>query len=104
MTGASNRLTRLTSLNHSARNVRHFQTGRRLREAEKPAEPIKGIPYNKLTIGVPKEVWQNERRVALAPTSIALLKKKGFNIVMEENAGAAANFPNSVLEAAGASI
>ncbi len=22
----------------------------------------KGIPYNKLTIGIPKEVWPNERR------------------------------------------
>ena len=29
---------------------------------EKVAEAPKGIPYNKLSIGVPKEIWQNERR------------------------------------------
>ncbi len=28
----------------------------------KPAEPIKGIPYKNLSIGVPKEIWSNERR------------------------------------------
>lgn len=28
----------------------------------KPAEPIKGIPYKNLSIGVPKEIWTNERR------------------------------------------
>lgn len=84
--------------------TRNFQTCKPLLEAPKASEPIKGIPYNKITIGVPKEVWQNERRIALAPTSIAALTKKGFNVVIEENAGAASNFPNATLEAAGASI
>jgi len=31
------------------------------KEATKEAE-VKGIPYSKLTIGVPKEIWQNEKR------------------------------------------
>ena len=34
-------------------------------EAAKPAKkdaPVPGIPYNKLTIGVPKEIWKNEKR------------------------------------------
>lgn len=31
------------------------------KEAAKDAE-IQGIPYSKLTIGVPKEIWQNEKR------------------------------------------
>jgi len=73
-----------------------------LRDA--PAEPIRGTPYDKITIGVPKEIWKNERRLALAPTSIAALKKKGFHIAIEENAGAQANFPNDALAAAGANI
>ena len=42
--------------------------------------------------------------MALAPTSIATLKKKGFNVVVEDGAGAAANFPNMILEEAGATI
>lgn len=25
-------------------------------------KPVPGIPYNKLTVGVPKEIWKNERR------------------------------------------
>jgi hypothetical protein len=25
-------------------------------------KPVPGIPYNKLSVGVPKEVWKNERR------------------------------------------
>ena len=25
-------------------------------------KPVPGIPYNKLSIGVPKEIWKNERR------------------------------------------
>lgn len=25
-------------------------------------KPVPGIPYNKLSVGVPKEIWKNERR------------------------------------------
>ena len=42
--------------------------------------------------------------MALAPTSIAAMTKKGFTVRVEEGAGAAANFPNAVLEQAGATI
>ena len=35
---------------------------RPLRKDAKPAEPIKGIPYKNLSIGIPKEIWTNERR------------------------------------------
>jgi len=73
-------------------------------DAKPPPEPIKGIPYNKITIGVPKEIWLNERRLALAPPSISALTKKGFNVVVEDGAGVGANFPNSALTEAGASI
>lgn len=30
--------------------------------SKQPSKPIEGIPYNKLTIGVPKESWKNEKR------------------------------------------
>lgn len=47
-----------------------------------------GIPYSELTVGVPKEIFQNEKRVALTPTNVALLKKKGFKSVnVEKGAG-----------------
>ena len=44
----------------SVRGLRTY--ARPLRKDAKPAEPIKGIPYKNLTIGVPKEIWTNERR------------------------------------------
>lgn len=72
--------------------------------AEKPAEPIRGIAYNKLTVGVPRELFKNEKRVALSPAATALLTKKGFNVAIEENAGLGAKFPNEDYAANGASV
>ncbi|XP_042213471.1 NAD(P) transhydrogenase, mitochondrial-like [Homarus americanus] len=84
--------------------IRGLRTHTRLREAVKPAEPIPGIPYKNLTIGVPKEIWQNERRVALAPASVAALTKRGFNIAIEDGAGLEAKYHNVAFEEAGAKI
>ena len=42
------------------------------------------VPYSELTIGVPKEVLTNEKRVALTPPNVALLLKKGFAKVLIE--------------------
>jgi len=74
--------------------------------AEKSAAPaeIKGIPYNQLRVGVPKESMAKERRVGLSPSAAATLSKKGFNVLVEENAGALASFRNQDYEAAGAKI
>lgn len=33
-----------------------------LQKDGKPVEAVKGIPYNKLKIGIAKEKWTNERR------------------------------------------
>ena len=40
-------------------------------------QKIAGVPYKELTIGVPKETFPNEKRVALAPATVANLVKKG---------------------------
>ncbi|XP_072028728.1 NAD(P) transhydrogenase, mitochondrial-like [Amphiura filiformis] len=66
--------------------------------------PIKGVPYKQLTVGVPRESFPNERRVALAPAAVQALVKKGFNVTVEDGAGAQANFLNKDYEAAGATI
>ncbi|XP_074656961.1 NAD(P) transhydrogenase, mitochondrial-like [Tubulanus polymorphus] len=71
---------------------------------EKPAEPIKGIAYKDLTIGVPKETFKNELRVALAPSSAATLIKKGFNVSVEENAGTGAKFTNDDYASVGCKV
>ena len=83
---------------------RAFRTNvRRLQEAAAPAEVV-GTPYTKLTLGVPKETWSGERRVAISPAVTAALTKKGFNVNIESNAGALANFRNVDYEAAGGKV
>uniref|UniRef100_A0A8C9VDB8 proton-translocating NAD(P)(+) transhydrogenase n=1 Tax=Scleropages formosus TaxID=113540 RepID=A0A8C9VDB8_SCLFO len=63
-----------------------------------------GIPYKQLTVGVPKEVFLNERRVALSPAGVQALIKQGFNVVVESGAGEAAKFSDDHYVAVGASI
>ena len=57
-----------------------------------------------MQIGVPKETAPRERRVALAPDSVAKLVKAGATVVVERGAGESASFPDSAYVAAGATI
>ncbi|CAF0791898.1 unnamed protein product [Adineta steineri] len=65
---------------------------------------IAGAPYKSLSIGVPKETYLNEKRVALTPTVVSTLVKKGFTLHVEENAGIGAQFHNEDYQNAGAKI
>lgn len=68
------------------------------------ALPSAGIPYKQLTVGVPKEIFQNERRVALSPAGVQALIKQGFNVVVESGAGESSKFPDDQYAQAGATI
>src|SRR5689334_3078058 len=57
-----------------------------------------------MKVGVPRETWPGERRVALIPAAAAALKKAGLDVIVEEDAGAEAGFPSSAYREAGASI
>jgi NAD(P) transhydrogenase subunit alpha len=57
-----------------------------------------------MQIGVPKETAPRERRVALAPDSVARLVKSGVRVVVEHDAGVASSFPDSAYTAVGATI
>lgn len=62
-------------------------------------------PFADLTVGVPRETFTNERRVAITPQNVALLKKKGFGTVLvERGAGAQADFLDNAYESAGATL
>ncbi|KAG1662420.1 hypothetical protein FOA52_012353 [Chlamydomonas sp. UWO 241] len=62
-------------------------------------------PWSDVKIGVPKEVSPGEARVAITPTSVALLRKEGFGgVVVESGAGALAGFSDATYAAAGAMI
>jgi Alanine dehydrogenase/PNT, N-terminal domain len=55
----------------------------------------KGIPYSNLTVGIPKETFPLERRVAASPDTVAQLLKAGFKAVnIESGAGVASYFSN----------
>jgi NAD(P) transhydrogenase subunit alpha len=57
-----------------------------------------------MRIGVPKETAKNERRVALTPDVAGRLVKSGFTVVVQQDAGTAASFPDEAYRAAGATV
>lgn len=79
----------------------HHSVRRYCANTEKPPP---GIPYNKLTIGVPKESFPNEKRVALTPAAVKVLTKEGFNVVIEDGAGSLSKFSNAEYVASGAQV
>jgi H+-translocating NAD(P) transhydrogenase subunit alpha len=65
----------------------------------KPAN-IAEISQNKpKKIGIPKEIYNNEARVAATPDTAQKLQKLGFTILLETGAGAGANFPDTAYQA-----
>jgi NAD(P) transhydrogenase subunit alpha len=57
-----------------------------------------------MRIGVPREIFAGEKRVATTPDVVTLLNKLGFDVAVETNAGAAADYSDSMYEVAGCSI
>ncbi|GAB4139328.1 MAG: Re/Si-specific NAD(P)(+) transhydrogenase subunit alpha [Ignavibacteriales bacterium] len=57
-----------------------------------------------MLIAVPKEIKSGERRVALTPEVASKLIKKGFEVILESDAGLKAGFTNEQYEKAGAKI
>src|SRR5437899_580475 len=57
-----------------------------------------------MTIGVPRETFPGEQRVALIPPAAAALKKNGVDVLVEQDAGTAAGFPPDAYTQAGATV
>lgn len=57
-----------------------------------------------MILGVPKETFPGERRVAMVPAALAPLMKKGMQALVEQGAGLSAGFPDAVYETAGCKI
>ncbi len=53
------------------------------------------------TVGVPRETFPGERRVAITPRHCDALRKAGVEIILEHSAGAEAGFPDEVFSARG---
>ena len=57
-----------------------------------------------MKIGVPKEIFAGERRVATTPDVVGQLQKLGFSVLVESGAGAEANYSDDAYRAAGCEI
>ena len=57
-----------------------------------------------MIVGVPRESFPGERRVALVPGTVPNLTKAGLEVVMEASAGAGAGYPDADYTAKGAKI
>lgn len=52
-----------------------------------------GRAYDELNIGVPKEIYKGEARVALSPAGVTALLKAGFkSVIVDSGAGEQAKF------------
>eukprot|EP00978_Attheya_sp_CCMP212_P023740 scaffold73313_cov47-Attheya_sp.AAC.1 len=64
----------------------------------------KKVPYEEITIGVIKETFPNENRVSQTPDNVSLLRKAGFQVVVQSGAGESASFSDAAYIEAGAIV
>src|SRR5258706_6223088 len=57
-----------------------------------------------MIIGVPKEIKEQEYRVAMLPSGAYQLVKRGHQVVVERGAGTGTGYPDAEYEAAGAKM
>jgi NAD(P) transhydrogenase subunit alpha len=57
-----------------------------------------------LKVGIPKETYPGECRVAATPDTAKMLQKMGFHVLVERGAGAAANFPDEAYQQVGCEL
>ena len=57
-----------------------------------------------MRVGIAKETWPGETRVAVIPAGAVTLKKAGLDVAIEQGAGAAAGFPDDAYEKQGVAV
>ena len=57
-----------------------------------------------MIVGVPKEIYPGERRVALTPVVVPMLAKAGLEVAIESGAGEKAGYPDAQYQEKGAKI
>jgi alanine dehydrogenase len=57
-----------------------------------------------MIIGVPKEIKEQEQRVALLPSAVAQLERRGHSVLVEKNAGIGSGYTDDQYREAGAEI
>ena len=57
-----------------------------------------------MRIGIPKEIKEQEHRVAATPAGVAELVRSGHEVLVQSGAGAAIGFPDMAYQSAGARV
>ena len=57
-----------------------------------------------MIVGVPKEIKEQEHRVAMLPSGVYQLIKRGHQVIVERGAGASTGYPDAEYEIAGAKL
>src|ERR1700758_3672660 len=57
-----------------------------------------------MTIGVPKEIKEQEQRVAMVPSATEQLVRRGHSVLVQKNAGVGSGYPDEEYARAGAEI
>lgn len=73
-------------------------------EQDQTVDNVSGGEGMPKRLGIPREVFPGERRVAATPETAKKLQKLGFEILVETAAGAAASFTDAAYEAAGCKV
>src|SRR5580704_1205154 len=69
-----------------------------------PAAPSRGRGEAWMRIGIPKEIFPGEKRVAATPPAVVKLRKLGFEVLVQAGAGAASDYDDSAYLEAGATV
>ena len=73
-------------------------------EVQAESNVIEIYPEPVMSLGVPKEIFPLEKRVAVTPATVKNFRKLGFSVKVETGAGTGANFSDEAYEKAGAEI
>ncbi len=57
-----------------------------------------------MIVGIPREIKNNENRIAMTPSGVAQLVQRGHTVLVEENAGLGSQFSNADYATAGAQL
>ena len=71
---------------------------------EQESQQVAGRKESPRKIGIPKEIYPNECRVAATPNTVKKLQKLGFEILVESHAGIGANFSDRSYQEANCKI
>ncbi len=62
------------------------------------------LRFKSMSVGVPKEIFQGEKRVSVTPEGVKKLKKMGYDVFVEQDAGLESKFSNDLYQKSGAEI